>query len=196
MKALVIILILATATSASADFFEWIPKALKPYSKYSSEELAEELTNESRRWGHYRPSVMSVEEWVRRSFKIAKVIALHASKKTALSENKEHYFKMYTANPGVVWPSPGMNFKSCTPDTAAFVLASDRRTINLCWKAIYSGEFTQQGLVQVLVHELAHIVGIDDECIATALEIEAMWHSYRDAAFFNLYIPKCSNFQR
>lgn len=84
----------------------------------------------------------------------------------------------------------GKSFKECVQDKAvlAFVMSNHPNTIHVCPRAAAADP---KSLAQVLIHETAHVVGIHDECKATATEVTAMRGSGANLAFKNGYMKRC-----
>jgi hypothetical protein len=95
-------------------------------------------------------------------------------------------------------PPEGEDLEHCvqTPEqkekgvgVLAFVNTRNRGVIHVC--AVTSDMSNLKYVAQVLVHETAHTIGIDDECVATKTEVSAMRDSGVGLVFKNGYFEEC-----
>lgn len=99
------------------------------------------------------------------------------------------YQAMLDKLPGVkiVTPERGTNFPVCVkrPDMLAVTLGT---YIYICRGAV--SRLTSQEAAQVVIHEMAHVLGYFNECDATRFEITAMRKAKREF-FVNCYAEQC-----
>lgn len=88
------------------------------------------------------------------------------------------------------WPAPGRQFASCRKDERQAYVIYRTKELRLCHDAVHNRPPVNY-LVQLLVHEGAHLVDIRDECEATRLEVAAMRLSGEGIEFRNAYMERC-----
>jgi hypothetical protein len=115
-----------------------------------------------------------------------------AAHKTKDPQSRELFSAMETAlgRAKIDVPPPGRDLRACTQDpaTLAFVNSLDRGIIHVCARAASASE---SRLGQVLIHETAHVVGINDECDATRVEVAVQRSSSGRLPFRNGYMERC-----
>lgn len=86
-------------------------------------------------------------------------------------------------------PDPGMNFVNCGPNTLAFTeIQQDAKSIWLCALSL---EGSVDKLEQTLVHEAGHLIGNEDECAASRIELTVMKLSGTPLQYENMYLKSC-----
>ncbi|MBI3552584.1 MAG: hypothetical protein HY077_08690 [Elusimicrobia bacterium] len=91
----------------------------------------------------------------------------------------------------IVIPDYDSDFAACTTGTVGFVYMGTS-DIYLCNDTVYGPDSSNQNFVaQVLAHESAHVEGYDNECDASAVEMQAMNASGAGLAFRNWYMDQC-----
>ncbi len=88
-------------------------------------------------------------------------------------------------------PAPGEDLRQCVKDKAvlAFVMTNSPETIHICSRALQNT--SKNKMAQILIHEISHVAGVHNECMATKIEVTAMRMSGKDLAFKNGYMQAC-----
>ena len=121
---------------------------------------------------------------------IAQQIAYRAMLNSHL-ENHEIIKKVYLKIGSVRFNTPdyGYDFTSCAPMTLAYVeMYKDPNTINLCHLSLIG---SIEKLAQTLIHESAHLIGLEDECDASRVELLLFRLSRSPLVYKNNYLNQC-----
>lgn len=92
-------------------------------------------------------------------------------------------------NTNFYFPKKNHDFKACSKNAIAFALIGDSENIYFCQYGIKQLQAIE--VVQTIIHELAHLVGIKDECEASNIEIGAMMDSGVGVQYYNDYLIPC-----
>ncbi len=129
---------------------------------------------------------------IEKARKRAEAMLHSAAKKAADPETRGLFGAMETAlgRAKIDVPPHGRELKACVQDprTLAFVNMLDPGVIHVCGRASGADE---KRLGQVLIHETAHVVGIEDECNATRVEVAVERGTGHRLPFRNGYMEKC-----
>lgn len=103
----------------------------------------------------------------------------------------ELVLKVFAAIPGtpVVWPQAGYDYKACGSNTLAFVIRGLKK-IHIC-RGVMDLGVSSAWMGQLIIHEMAHIIGLFDECNATVIEVVSMMYSSYGLQFKNGYYSRC-----
>ena len=122
----------------------------------------------------------------------AEGILRSAAERAGDTQTREIFRTMETAlgRAKIDMPPAGHELKACARDrrTLAFVNMLERGVIHVCGRAAGASE---NRLGQILIHETAHLVGIEDECSATRIEVAAQRGTGHRLSFRNGYMKGC-----
>lgn len=113
------------------------------------------------------------------------------SRNAARGEYRGVYSRMYQRwmrGVPVRMASGPKDFAACDQTTLAYTYSGGGSPIYLCRTEIR--EYSEIHTVESLIHEMAHVVGYDDECDATRLERTAL-QKLGMTPFTNGYVAKC-----
>lgn len=136
--------------------------------------------------GNRRMSIVELEE----ARRIAMTTAVKANYFTLIEDRSvlnQLFNKLKTVRLNV--PDMGYDFTTCQPNTLAYVeMYIDNNTINLCYLSLIG---TTEKLAQTLIHESAHLIGHEDECDASRIELLVFRLANKPLVYRNNYLESC-----
>lgn len=86
-------------------------------------------------------------------------------------------------------PDIGYDFVSCTPVTLAYVeMYIDDSVMHLCHLSLIG---SVEKLAQTIIHESTHLIGIEDECEVSKIELMVYRMARRELNYRNNYLQNC-----